>query len=461
MDSAHGRGALGVLIFQDLAVVPLVLVVPYMAGKAGSDPIYMVFVKIILILLGVYVLANRVIPWVMLKVSQTKSNELFMFTVALICLATAFATEKAGLSMALGAILAGLIIAGSPYAYQAISSVLPMRDVFTSFFFVSIGLRMDISFLINYPFTTIYLAIAVMIFNLLTTALAMRIIGLSSRVSVMIGFSLCQIGEFAFVLANIGSMNKLLDDNAMKMFLNMAVLTMAMTPLFIALGRVVSPKFAGFDDGAPKDKAPVAKDHAIVVGFGVAGQAVARACRYICRPYYVIDMNPSSVKSFRDLGEPLFFGDAASEHILTHVHVQDARILVITIPDPVATRRIIAQAKALNPKLRILARTRFLLNISLLESLGADEVVAEEFEAALAVFDSVMRFFGVSEGERETQNEIAKTADPKTFRLLDGMEAPPPLDGVCNYSVGVHNVVREGEIKKEIETDLSDDNKAR
>jgi CPA2 family monovalent cation:H+ antiporter-2 len=270
------------------------------------------------------------------------------------------------------------------------------------------------------------LALGIMIFNLLTTTAAMRIIGLAPRVAVMVGFSLCQIGEFSFVLASIGFSNELLSPDQMKMFLNMAVLTMAMTPLAIALGSYVSPKFADLEDSTPIDKAPAAKDHAIVVGFGPAGQAVARACRYICRPYFVIDMNPSSVQSFREQGEPLFFGDAASEHVLLHVHVKKAKLLVITIPDPMATRRIIAQAKALNPKLHILARTRFLLNISLLKHLGADEVVAEEFEAALAVFETVLKFFEVPENERKTQGLKAQTADPKNFRLLDGVQTPPP-----------------------------------
>jgi CPA2 family monovalent cation:H+ antiporter-2 len=435
MDSAHGQSSLGVLIFQDLAVVPILLFLPYLAGRAGSDPIYLVLAKIALIVVLVYVMALRVVPWVMLKVSQTRSKELFLFTVTLICLGTAFMTDKAGLSMALGAFLAGLIISGSQYAYQAIESILSMRDIFTSFFFVSVGLLMDISYLVARPFTTILLALGIMLFNLVATSLALKITGLSPRVAVMTGFALCQIGEFAFVLAATAAGLELLGPEQMKMFLNLAVLTMAMTPLSLALGRLVSPRFALLDENRPRDAAPPARDHAIVVGFGVAGQAVARACRYVCRPYYVIDMNPSSVQSFRKLGEPLFFGDAASAHLLEHVHIKDARVLVITIPDPEATRRIIAVARDLNPGLRILARTRFLLNIERLKNLGADRVVAEEFEAALAVFDIVLEHFNVSEEERAQQGAAAKKADPKSFRLLAGMEAPPPLDGVCHYDL--------------------------
>ncbi|MDR1036158.1 MAG: cation:proton antiporter [Deltaproteobacteria bacterium] len=419
MDSAHGRGSLGVLIFQDLAVVPLVLLMPILAGQQGGDPIYMVGVKVVAILLVVAALAVWVVPWIMLHVAQTKSTELFMFTVALICLGTALATSKAGLSLALGAFLAGLIIAGSPYAYQAISSVLPMRDIFTSLFFVSIGLRMDIGDLISEPLLTVGLALLVMVVNAVVTALAMRLIGVSARVAVMIGFSLCQVGEFAFVLASVGQSSGLLSDAAMKVFLNMAVITMAMTPLALAIGRKISPWFADIKAAGEETKVPKLEGHAIVVGFGVAGQAVARACHRVGKPYIVIDMNPASVRAFRELDEPLFFGDAASEHVLEHMGVKRAAILVVTIPDPTACQRIISAARNISPDIRILTRTRFLLNIAQLKELGADEVIAEEFEAAIAVFNSMLAFFGLPPEERRGQIALARKADPRRFRIAE------------------------------------------
>ncbi|MDR3155449.1 MAG: cation:proton antiporter [Deltaproteobacteria bacterium] len=433
MDSAHGRGALGVLIFQDLAVVPLVLLMPILAGKQGGDPVYLVGVKVLAILVIVAALAIWVVPWIMLHVAQTRSNELFMFTVALICLGTALATSKAGLSLALGAFLAGLIIAGSPYAYQAISSVLPMRDIFTSLFFVSIGLRMDITDLMAEPFLTVGLALAVMLLNAVTTALAMRLIGVSTRVAVMIGFALCQVGEFAFVLAAEGERSGLLTPDTMKVFLNMAVLTMAMTPLSLAIGRKISPYFADLKAKDEESSVPKLENHAIVVGFGVAGQAVARACHRVGRPYLVIDMNPASVQAFRKLNEPLFFGDAASEHVLEHMGVKRAAILVVTIPDPTACQRIIAAARNISPDIRILARTRFLLNIKLLKELGADEVIAEEYEAAIAVFNSMLAFFGLSGEERRAQIALARQADPRRFRIAevpkeDALEYPTRPD---------------------------------
>ncbi|MDR0621116.1 MAG: cation:proton antiporter, partial [Deltaproteobacteria bacterium] len=239
---------------------------------------------------------------------------------------------------------------------------------------------------------------------------------LTNRVAVLIGFSLCQVGEFAFVLAKNGGDLKLLDDFELTLFLNMAVLTMAMTPLALALGRAISHRLA--DLAKPQIDGPKteAENHAIVVGFGVAGQGVARACRLTNRQYSVIDMNPSSVQAFQKLGEPIIFGDAVNEHVLEHVGIHKAAMLVVSIPDPVATRRIIVQAKSMNPKLYILARTRFVLTKDILTRLGADSVVAEEFEAAIEVFDTVLTFFKVPEEERPQRLIEARQAGPVDFR---------------------------------------------
>ena len=421
MDSAHGKGAFAVLIFQDLAVVPLVLILPMLAGVQGGDPIHVIGLKLLVILVAVAVLAVWVVPMLMRKVAQTKSNELFMFTVALICLGIAFMTAEAGLSLALGAFMAGLVIAGSPYAYQAIGSVMPMRDIFTSLFFVSIGLRMNLHSLIEHPGLTVGLALAVMAVGLLTTTAAMKITGLTNRVAVLIGFSLCQVGEFAFVLAKNGGDLGLMGEFELTLFLNMAVLTMAMTPLALALGRFVAPKLA--DKASPEiEGAKIEyKDHAIVVGFGVAGQGVARACRLLGKFYAVIDMNPGSVRSFRKLGEPIIFGDAVNEHVLEHVGIHQAAMLVVSIPDPLATKRIIAQAKLMNPSIHIVARTRFLLTRDTLTKLGADSVVAEEFEAAIRVFDTVLSFYKMPAPERHVKLEAAREAGPVVFREPRGL----------------------------------------
>jgi CPA2 family monovalent cation:H+ antiporter-2 len=417
MDSAHGRGAFAVLIFQDLAVVPLMLILPLLAQVEGGDPIYVILVKVLVILAVVVVLAIFIVPKVMKRVAATKSNELFMFTVALVCLGTAFLTSEAGLSLALGAFMAGLILAGSPYAYQAISSVMPMRDVFTSLFFVSIGLRMNLHSLIENPFLTVGLTIGVMILNLATTTVAMKVTGLTTRVAVLVGFSLCQVGEFAFVLASRGGQLELLSNFEMTLFLNLAVLTMALTPLAINLGRWAAPKFGDLAVPVIKGEKVEHSDHAIVVGFGVAGQGVARACRILKRPYAIIDMNPGSVQAFTKIGEPIIFGDAVNEHVLEHVGIHKAAVLVISIPDPLATRRIIVQAKSLNPNIYIIARTRFLLTIDILKRLGADAVVAEEFEAALEVFDSVLSFYDIPKEDKPKYLSEAREAGPADFRV--------------------------------------------
>ncbi|KXS56846.1 MAG: hypothetical protein AMR96_00220 [Candidatus Adiutrix intracellularis] len=412
MDSQHGRSILGVLIFQDLAVVPLVLILPFLVNQFDSKPLYLIIGKAVGILLLILIMAYNLVPLLFKRIAATKSQELFLFTVALVCLGTAFLTAKVGLSLALGAFISGLIISSSPYAYQAISSVIPMRDIFTSLFFVSIGMRMDIHHLTKHPFLTIGLTLGIMILNVLTTTGAMRIIGFNRRVSVLSGFALCQVGEFAFVLAKTGNeLNLLVGDN-MTIFLNAAVLTMALTPIALALGRKVALNLSELAS-PPSTLTPDSNlkinisNHAVVVGFGVIGQGVARACKVANQSYTVIEMNPQTVQYFQKQDEPIIYGDAVNETILEHVGLTKAAILVVSIPDPLATRRIIVQARALNPNIYILARTRFLLTQNILIKLGANEVVAEEHVAAIKIFDSVMKFYKVDENNRRLELEAA------------------------------------------------------
>jgi CPA2 family monovalent cation:H+ antiporter-2 len=307
-----------------------------------------------------------------------------------------------------------------------------MRDIFTGLFFVSIGMKMDIKYLANNPFLVIGLALAVMLLNTCATALAMKSIGQRGRVAIMVGFALCQIGEFSFVLAKDGSAYGLLSPEAMTAFLNIAVLTMAMTPLAMEAGKRFGPLFGTMETPFTGHIEGHRENHAVVIGFGVAGQAVARACRLLNHNYAIIDMNPGSVQTYQSQGEPIIFGDAVNEAVLEHVGIHKAAILVISIPDPVATRRIIAQARYLNPKLHIVARTRFLLTAEQLKRLGANEVLTEEFEAALAVFDSVLSFYHLDRKDILAQVALAREHGPAGFHnsvtALSGHQPaePPP-----------------------------------
>ena len=427
MDSQHGQASLGVLIFQDLAVVPLVLALPLLAGQKGGEPAYIIAVKAVGLLATIILLSRYLVPKLLERVAATKSRELFLFTVALVCLGTAFLTAEAGLSLALGAFAAGLMISGSPFAYQAISSVMPMRDIFTSLFFVSIGMRMDIHYLLQHPFQSIGLALGIMAMNIVGTSVAMRATGLNGRVSVLVGFSLCQIGEFAFVLAQDALSLNLLSPEDMTVFLNVAVLTMALTPLALALGWRVAPRFSGGDQLEEEPKV-TATGHAVVVGFGVAGQGVARACKVVGRPYVIVELNPQSVQLYRKHGEPITYGDAVSEAVLEHVNIGKAGLMVISIPDPLATRRIVALARSLNPELYIVARTRFLLSRDVLKKLGANEVLVEEYEAALTVFKTAMVFFKVPDEIVSRHMTAARTVGVPLFYKPVLSESPAEAD---------------------------------
>jgi CPA2 family monovalent cation:H+ antiporter-2 len=411
MDSVHGQSSLAVLIFQDLAVVPMVLALPLLAGLENSEPFYLVALKAAGILAFILLMSHSVVPRLLKRVADTKSRELFLFSVAMIGLGTAWLTAKAGLSLALGAFAAGMVIASSPYAHQAIGYIMPMRDIFTSLFFISIGMQMNMELLADRPVKTMGLALEIMLFNALGTALAMRVVGLNWRVSVMVGFALCQIGEFAFVLAGESLELGLLSHEDMAMFLNVAVITMAITPLAMAAGRYVAPRITDKKPAsAGSEPALTQSGHTVIIGFGVVGQGVARACQVAGLPYEIIEMNPHTVQRYQKEGVPIIYGDAVNEAVLEHVGLHRAKVLVVSIPDPVATRRIVAAAKNMNPGLYLIVRTRFLLEMEVMKKLGADEVIPEEYEAAVAVFATVMKRFMVPLDEIEKQLAQARAA---------------------------------------------------
>ncbi|MCL2001238.1 MAG: cation:proton antiporter, partial [Planctomycetes bacterium] len=213
MDSRHGQGTLGILIFQDFAVVPMMLCLPFIAGGAGGTTYRLAIGKTALLLAGLAVIVIIAVPKVLRFIAVTRSNELFLFTVVLICIGTAFLTAEAGLSLALGAFVSGLVIACSPYSLYAISMITPMRDIFTSLFFVSVGMRLNLTLLVENPLLTFMLAVAFMFMKMLTSYAAVRVSGLNRRGAILIAFTLCQAGEFSFVLAKVGGAMYLLSGN--------------------------------------------------------------------------------------------------------------------------------------------------------------------------------------------------------------------------------------------------------
>lgn len=399
-DAPHGRLALSVLIFQDLAIVPMMLSIPILAGQGEADVLSLLLSagRMVLILGGGWLLAYRIVPILMRQVMRSRSRELFLMTSLGFCLAVAVGTAYLGLSLALGAFLAGLLLAESEYSMSVVEGILPFKDVFTSLFFISVGMLLDVHFFIEHIGIISVFAVALIIVKVLLALPAMTILGYPLRVAIMAAMSLGQIGEFSFVLAKSGVDHSLLDPFWYQNFLAASILTMVLTPGIIS----IAPKMAvivgkllscnGTQEKILLTHGAELQDHLIIVGFGLGGKYLARTAKETGIPYVILEMNPDTVRRFREQ-EPIYHGDATHPLVLKHFGIDRARIVVVMISDSAATRGITAAARKLNPSLHLIVRTRFLGEVPFLHDLGANDVIPEDFETSIEIFTRVLGYY--------------------------------------------------------------------
>ena len=429
VDSPHGRTTLGILIFQDIIIVPMILVTPLLAGATGNlgESVLVLLAKGIGIILLVMVSTKWIVPKALYQIARTRNQEVFLLSVVVICLGVAWLTSKAGLSLALGAFLAGLIISESEYSHQALGNILPFRDVFTSFFFVSIGMLLDVGFLIQQPGTIALIALGVLVLKSIIACFVTVLLGFPLRTSILVGLALSQVGEFSFILSRDGLEHGLLAGNIYQVFLAFSILSMAATPFIITLApraadiilRLPLPKrlISGFYP-VSEIKVKGKKDHLIIIGFGVNGRNVARAARLSGIPYAVIEMNPETVRNEQAQGEPIYYGDSTQEVILQHANIKDARIVVTAINDPASTRRITEIVRRLNPKVHLIVRSRYLQEMKPLYELGANEVIPEEFETSVEIFTRVLAKYFIPRDEIERLVTEIRSDGYEMFRSL-------------------------------------------
>src|SRR5256714_184376 len=413
IDPPHGRLATGVLIFQAWCFVPMMLVLPFRAGEWGGEAagLALALGKAGLVVVGVLVLARTVVPRVLSEIVKTRSRELFLIAVILVGTLTALGTAAAGASLALGAFLAGLVISESDYGHQAMAELLPFRAVFISLFFVAVGMLVQLEFLREHPVLALVGVGGVLGGKTMLAAVGPAVMGYSGRVALLAGLAVSQIGEFSFVLAREGRGTGLLSEGLYQTFLAVAVLTMLVTPFLLqggpalldGLERLVplDRLLPGLRPGAIAVADQPLTDHVIVAGYGLNGRNLTAALRSIRAPYLIVELNAQTVQQARARGEPAFYGDATREEILRGLGAERARMLVVAISDPAATRRMVRVGRALNPRIHIIARTRYVVEIAELTRLGADVVIPEEFETSIEIFARVLAHYGVPRGDIE------------------------------------------------------------
>jgi len=410
VDTLQGRTLLGILIFQDLAIIPMILITPLLVGSTGPDfnDLPVGIAKVAAIIIIIIILARWIIPSFLFRVAREKNRELFLISLAGICLAITWLTKEAGLSFTLGAFIAGLIIGESDYHIDALGHIIPFRDVFAGIFFLSIGMLLDTGIVFaNLEYVTLVIVLIIAA-KLLTGTFSAAVLGMPDRISVFCGLALCQIGEFSFVLAKNGLDSSLIPDAVYQVFLAGAIMTMALTPFFMEasprvmdlLYRVVPypvPTGTGTEN---ETAAKGMRDHIIIAGYGLTGKSVARAAKIAGIPYVVIELNPEIIRQERSVFRPNFiFGDAVREEVLEHAGIRSARTLVVAISEEDAIPRIIRIARQTASDIYIIARTRRVRNAGSLLALGANEIISEEFEAAIEIFSRALRKYGMPESE--------------------------------------------------------------
>jgi monovalent cation:H+ antiporter-2, CPA2 family len=410
VDTIQGRTLLGILIFQDLAIIPMMLIAPLLVGSGGPDlsALPAQIGKVAAILLVIIVMARWVIPTFLFKVAREKNRELFLITLLGTCILIAWLTSEAGLSFTLGAFIAGLIIGESDYNIDALGHIIPFRDIFAGIFFLSIGMLLNTRTVIADFYYVAMILLIIILVKILTGIAASVALGMTARTSIFTGLALCQIGEFSFVLAKNGLDNALIPEAVYQVFLAGAIITMALTPFAMNAAprvvdlfyRIAPRRFArGREEEAPSPEGELS-DHLIIAGYGLTGKSVARGAAVAGIPYMVIELNPVIIQQERSTFRPHFlFGDAVHEEVLEHAGIRRARTLVIVVSEMEAIPRIIHTARQLAPDLYIIVRTRHVRNAHQLLELGADEIISDEFESSIECLSRALSHYQIPDEE--------------------------------------------------------------
>lgn len=399
LESPHGRVAVGILIFQDLMVVPMILAVPLLAGQGGSTREILTTLGTALgILAGVLLAASFVVPRLLAFVARTRQRDLFILAVFLVCFGIAWMVSLAGVSLALGAFLAGLVVAGSEFRHQAMSDLIPAREVFASLFFVSVGMLLDIPDVLAHLPATLGLLGAILLGKSLIVLVTALLLRMPIRVAVLSAAALCQVGEFSFVLLGAAGETGLLEPALSTSLLTAIILSMLLTPLGLSFG----PHMAGAAVRIPwlnrrlgadppgVDAEEPRCDHVLVAGYGPAGRAVSAALREAGTPYMTLDTNPDNVRAARKAGDRAVLGDVTQDEVLHEIGCGDARLIVVAINDPRAAELAVRKLRAASPDTPIVARVQYVSDRAAMIAAGATEVVAAETTAAEAMTAAVM-----------------------------------------------------------------------
>lgn len=421
-NSPQGKISIGVILFQDVMVVPMMLLIPFLAGGSGPDALMVIWklVKSILIIVVILVAARYIIPFVLERLVTMNMRDVLVISSVVITMGIAWITESLGLSLAIGAFLAGLALSDTDFTHQIISDISPFRDVFLSVFFVSFGMILNLDFLRENTGYIIPISLMIILTKATIVFGLVKWMRYPLRIALLSGVLLSQIGEFSFVLASQGFENKIISNEIYQTFIGASVLTFMVTPLLVSLVYYLLTRKNIFNptqqDLHPDERIQVS-NHVIICGMGLNGRNLAKVLKDTAIHYVVIDLNFQKIKKAKSKGDKnTIWGDASSVEILRRANVEAARVMVIAISDRFLTKSCLQSAKAINPKLHVIVRTKYLADIEELLALGADDVIPEEFETSIQIFSRVLKMFHIPNSIVLAQGNIIRNKSYGVFR---------------------------------------------
>lgn len=446
LTSNFGRTTLGILIFQDLLLVPLLLFTNLLGNDDVniSREILILTFKAIIIIGMVYVGNRWLLPKLLHHIALTKNQELFMMSILLICLAVALLTSQMGMSLAFGAFLAGLMISESQYSHNAFSNLIPFKDTFASFFFVSIGMLLDLNYIVNNYQIVILTVFLVITIKAIIAGGTGFILGHTFRGTILIGLALSQVGEFSFILAKIGLSNSIISNFYYQLFLAVAVITMALAPFLMNISLPIAntllklplPKFI-VDGLFPLMEVdiPDFKNHLVIIGKDSTALKLSKMAKLNNIKHVSIVFDPLTVKDKILHGDTVIYGDAVNEPILMKAHVDTADVVVVSVGSIIPSMAIIEKVRNLNKNAYIIARAKYIANVEQLYRIGADQVLPEKLEIAIDLFNRVLvnRLFPQKEINR-ILNHIRST-NLGEFSEKDIINQPSIFDELPNMNI--------------------------
>jgi CPA2 family monovalent cation:H+ antiporter-2 len=418
--SNYGRTVLGVLIFQDLILVPLLLFTPIIGGETTDilNEIFWMGLKslgiILFVIFGNKLFMNKLLH----AIAMTKNQELFLMSILLICLSVAFLTAELGMSLAFGAFLAGLMISESEYSHNAFGHIIPFKDTFSSFFFVSIGMLLDLQFVLDNLGLVMGTVFLIIFIKMIIASGAAFMLGHTMRGVILVGLALAQVGEFSFILAKMGDSYNLISEYYYQLFLAVAVVTMSLSPFMIMVARPLStavmklPLPKKFVEGLfplKQIEIPNLKNHLLLIGKDPRIISMSIMARHVKIPYLSIIFDPAIVKARQEKGETVIYGDAQNLPILEKAHTETAGVIVISIGDLATALSVTEKTRHLNRHAPIIVRTKQIDDAEDLYKAGASQVLPEEFESAIEMFERALTKFLMPKDEIEvTIGEIRK-----------------------------------------------------